>query len=47
MIYTVIVYSLAVIGFFVVIGLIAVLITSLWCKVDFSISNKERKDGKD
>jgi hypothetical protein len=46
MVYLIVVYSLAMIGFLVVTSLIALLVISLWHDVNFTVSNKKGKDGE-
>ena len=45
MIFLIVVYSLAMIGFIVVTSLITILVISLWHDVHFTISNKPERKG--
>jgi hypothetical protein len=46
MIFLIVVYSLAMIGFLVVASLITLLIIGMWHDVKFTVSNKKGKDGE-
>lgn len=46
MVFLIVVYSLAMVGFLVVTSLITILIISLWHDVKFTVSNKRDKGGE-
>lgn len=46
MIFLIVVYSLAMIGFLLITAFIVLVIFSLWHDVSFTVSNKKGKDGE-
>ncbi len=46
MIFLIVVYSMAMVGFLVITSFIALMIISLWHDVKFTVSNKKGKDGE-
>jgi len=46
MVFLVVVYSLAMIGFLVITSFIILMVISLWHDVRFTVSNKRNRDGE-